>query len=122
MARDTHNHSEMLALSEMAQSHYTNWLIEQVLCGEYEPYVESGFIQTLEELIPLTQYRRIKGKLIEGWKQYWFGVMWFPKSLSHQDWLNFFYCDRQCTLPLQQEVVIIDKDDMVFRPSKRNKK
>ncbi len=105
-------YSEILTGSETWQDGYAEWLIEQVLCGEYEPYVEGGFIEIIEELIPLTKYTEVKARLLEGWKRYWFGVPWFAKDLAIKEWLDYFHCDRTCMLPLEREVVVIDRDDI----------
>lgn len=98
-------HAEFLSSSEVAQCNWAKWLVEQVLCGEYESCVELGFAGDIEELLLLTQ-GKVWQILKDGYMRYEYGEIWaFDSSL-----LRCLYGDNLITLPLEREVVIISRD------------
>ncbi len=102
-------HAEFLSSPEMTQCNWANWLVEQVLCGEWDSYLEQGFAEEIEELLLLTQ-GKVWQILKDGYMRYEYGEIWvFDSSL-----LRCLYGDSLVMLPLKREVVIIDRDDFWF--------
>ncbi|KKN02268.1 hypothetical protein LCGC14_1119460 [marine sediment metagenome] len=87
------------------------WYIEQLLCGEWESRIESGFEDEAMRLIISSETTKEYKILKEGLFQYWYGDKW--ESLSDINWIPLMYGDHTIKLPLSREAVIIDKQDIM---------
>ncbi len=106
--------AEFFVMTARGQTYECKWLVEQVLCGEWEPFIEAGFLEELEVLLPVATGRR-RQILKDGYLRYLFGediakvTEFWRCEINMWDWRHG---DRVAVRPLRRELVIIGPEDM----------